>query len=178
MSFQNCSKVGFVQSKDTLQSLSATSQTVYTDLNTPKTFEAIFSDKAPGVYPSFDDSSITKSLKSGSTVSIAEIEKSTFTYKPALGFRGSETVVLHLKDKYGNATTNLVTFVVANPLHELQPAMAIRTPGCINCHAQVASSYITDFGAGDSYFFGKPLAVLNQNPLNGGGISMYSDRIS
>jgi hypothetical protein len=37
----------------------------------------------------------------------------------------------------------------------LQPALAVRSTSCLMCHAQVASNIITDFGAGDSYFFGK-----------------------
>jgi hypothetical protein len=42
-----------------------------------------------------------------------------------------------------------------NPaIAEYEPALAVRTPTCIACHAKIRSSVITDFGYGDRYFFG------------------------
>ncbi len=43
----------------------------------------------------------------------------------------------------------------ANPaITEYEPALAVRTPTCISCHAKIRSSIVTDFGYGDRYFFG------------------------
>ncbi|MGZ3723880.1 MAG: hypothetical protein ACXVA9_13145, partial [Bdellovibrionales bacterium] len=57
-------------------------------------------------------------------------------------------------------------------LNFLQPAMAVRSANCINCHGNtMASTLITDFGFGDNYFFGKD----NATPLTGDPV--YSLRI-
>src|SRR5512145_260742 len=39
---------------------------------------------------------------------------------------------------------------------EFEPALAVRASGCITCHADIRPSYITDFGYGNRYFFGRP----------------------
>jgi hypothetical protein len=42
-----------------------------------------------------------------------------------------------------------------NPaIAEYEPALAVRTPTCIACHAKIQSSLIADFGYGERYFFG------------------------
>jgi hypothetical protein len=42
-----------------------------------------------------------------------------------------------------------------NPvIAEFEPALAVRAPACITCHAKIRPSIITDFGYGDRYFFG------------------------
>jgi hypothetical protein len=38
---------------------------------------------------------------------------------------------------------------------EFQPALAVRAPACVTCHAKIRPSLITDFGYGNAYFFGK-----------------------
>jgi hypothetical protein len=44
-----------------------------------------------------------------------------------------------------------------NPvIAEFEPALAIRAPACITCHAKIRPSIITDFGYGNRYFFGNP----------------------
>jgi hypothetical protein len=46
-----------------------------------------------------------------------------------------------------------------NPaIAEFEPALAVRTPTCIGCHAKIRSNIITDFGYGDRYFFGNKAA--------------------
>jgi hypothetical protein len=43
----------------------------------------------------------------------------------------------------------------ANPaITELEPALAVRACTCVTCHAKINPSVITDFGHGDSYYFG------------------------
>ncbi|MEJ2110422.1 MAG: hypothetical protein P8Z37_11000, partial [Acidobacteriota bacterium] len=56
-----------------------------------------------------------------------------------------------------------------------EPVLAVRASGCITCHAEVYSSFITDFGSGDSYFFGNPSCGSKVGPFNG---SIYGDFIA
>lgn len=173
--FQNCSQAKFATAYDNLTStgLEANAETIYTELNTPKTFTANFKTNISGLSLSIVGSS---TLESGSTLTISNAGARTLTYTPVNGFRGTDTAVVRLSDNYGHVIDDALTLVVDNPFHDLQPAMATRTSGCISCHARVASSYITDFGAGDRYFFGKSVMAYGGNPLNGGGDSMYADR--
>lgn len=43
---------------------------------------------------------------------------------------------------------------IQTTIKSLRPALAVRGPGCMTCHAQINGSLITDFGWGDDYFFG------------------------
>lgn len=43
----------------------------------------------------------------------------------------------------------------AEVIRSLEPTLAVRGMGCVNCHAKVASNIVTDFGAGDPWFFGQ-----------------------
>ena len=58
---------------------------------------------------------------------------------------------------------------------EYGPALAIRGAGCITCHAEVYSPFITDFGFGDVYFFGNPKSGSKVGPFNG---NIYGDFIA
>lgn len=55
------------------------------------------------------------------------------------------------------------------------PALAVRGAGCITCHAEVYSPFITDFGAGNPYFLGNPAAGSKVGPFNG---NIYGDFIA
>lgn len=50
--------------------------------------------------------------------------------------------------------------VSTNAIKTLQPALAVRATGCIMCHADVRSNIVTDFGYGDSYYFGGSVSGL------------------
>lgn len=39
-------------------------------------------------------------------------------------------------------------------IYRFKPALAVRATGCIMCHGRVESNIITDFGHGDSFYFG------------------------
>jgi len=58
---------------------------------------------------------------------------------------------------------------------EYGPAVAVRAPGCITCHAEVYSPFITDFGYGDPYFLGNPGSGSTVGPFNG---NIYGDFIN
>jgi hypothetical protein len=55
---------------------------------------------------------------------------------------------------------------------EYEPALAVRAAGCITCHAKINSRFITDFGYGDSYFFGNPRSGNALGPFGG---NIYGD---
>lgn len=58
---------------------------------------------------------------------------------------------------------------------EYEPAVALRASGCLTCHAEIASNYITDFGYGSSYFFANPANKNEVGMFNG---HIYGDFIA
>ena len=57
-------------------------------------------------------------------------------------------------------------------VYRLEPALAVRTPACITCHAKIHSTFISDFGYGDDYFFGKASGGSTLGSFNG---NIYGD---
>ena len=55
---------------------------------------------------------------------------------------------------------------------EFAPALAVRAAACITCHAKIRSGFVTDFGFGDSYFWGSPGGTGRMGPFSG---SIYGD---
>ncbi|MBN1833825.1 MAG: hypothetical protein JW896_17115 [Deltaproteobacteria bacterium] len=53
--------------------------------------------------------------------------------------------------------------------------MALRASGCLTCHAEIGSNYITDFGYGSSYFFANPASKNEVGIFNG---HIYGDFIA
>ncbi len=51
------------------------------------------------------------------------------------------------------------------PSYEIKPALAVRAPACISCHAQVHGDLVTDFGYKDPFFFGR--TQYQENNSNG-----------
>lgn len=80
---------------------------------------------------------------------------SSFHYTPNSYFRGVDSFEFVLKDSSGATIKKKVSLMVANPFHGLQPALAVRGIGCINCHANVDSAVISDFGKGSPYEIAK-----------------------
>jgi hypothetical protein len=62
--------------------------------------------------------------------------------------------------------------VINAAISEFEPALAVRTSACITCHAKIHPGIITDFGYGDSYFFGKPGGGSRFGSFDG---SIYGD---
>ncbi len=58
---------------------------------------------------------------------------------------------------------------------EYEPAVALRASGCLTCHAEIASNYITDFGYGSPYFFAHPASENEVGIFNG---HIYGDFIA
>jgi hypothetical protein len=57
--------------------------------------------------------------------------------------------------KFGNRNIASVDADAISVIRSLQPTLAVRAMGCVQCHAQVNSNLVTDFGYGDSYYFGQ-----------------------
>ncbi|NLV29588.1 MAG: hypothetical protein GXY47_00415 [Acidobacteria bacterium] len=70
------------------------------------------------------------------------------------------------------APANLNRTAVNAAIAEFEPALAVRASGCITCHADIRPSYITDFGYGSRYFFGRPGQSGKFGSFNG---SVYGD---
>jgi hypothetical protein len=131
-----------------------------TELNQPVSFNVPMSGDSFGMKFSLDSDSQVVSLESpdGKLV-INDVNTGDFTYTPKRGFRGSETFSVYSRDRLGEFVTGQITVVVANPIADLQPAMAIRSPACVTCHLKTESNFITDFGLhgagpGRDYTFG------------------------
>ena len=58
---------------------------------------------------------------------------------------------------------------------EYEPAVALRASGCLTCHAEIVSNYVTDFGYGSSYFFAHPASKNEVGMFNG---HIYGDFIA
>lgn len=170
--FQNCSQPGSinVSSKDAVSGLGtvdpdpvnpgggginpvndfSTETFVNTELNTPVEF--ILSPVTVVRLTGVRITSQTFSALQGN-LAIVNAAQFKFKYTPMIGFRGSDlSQVTGLDDKSQKISFN-IKIVVANPVQNLKPALAIRGMGCIQCHAKVESNIITDFGYGSNYYF-------------------------
>lgn len=70
---------------------------------------------------------------------------------------------------------NRIDYGINSTVAEYRPALAVRASGCMTCHAEVSSNYITDFGYGSPYFFADP-AGKNKTGIFSGHI--YGDFIA
>ena len=95
-----------------------------------------------------------------------------FAYTPAADFRGTDRVKMYVYDSKGGLGSKEIRLVVGNPLQSIQPGMAVRASQCIQCHAQISSNFVTDFGFGNKYFMAKDKA----NPA--GGDYVYGFRMN
>ncbi|MFN8944254.1 MAG: hypothetical protein ACK5WZ_06485, partial [Pseudobdellovibrionaceae bacterium] len=90
-----------------------------------------------------------------------------FRYSPQFGFRGKDYAVVNTINQTGTYFRYQITLIVGNTLSHIEPALAIRAMGCIQCHAKVESNILTDFGYGNNYFAGQ----------NSGSLTMFSGSI-
>jgi hypothetical protein len=151
--FQNCSESNF-NTQDNLSlgpfttPQNATTTYINTKMNTPITFTL----RTP---ESLKPGSLVLKNQPRGTILINSVEQLNLTYTPPLGFKGKDFAQFKSLDQNtNNFTTLLVQIDIGNPLHDLEPALAVRGVTCISCHAKVSSNIITDFGYGDSYYFG------------------------
>jgi hypothetical protein len=79
-----------------------------------------------------------------------------------------DTFSLSSEDKHRESGINAT-------IAEYEPAVALRASGCLTCHAEIASNYITDFGYGSSYFFAHPASENEVGIFNG---HIYGDFIA
>ncbi|WP_413577561.1 hypothetical protein ACLVWU_04135 [Bdellovibrio sp. HCB290] len=85
-------------------------------------------------------------------IEILDLATYKFKYSPNYGFRGTDNILATVTDKEGVAIQFNIKASVGNAFQQFKPALAIRGMGCIQCHAQVASNIVTDFGFSSSYF--------------------------
>jgi hypothetical protein len=101
---------------------------------------------------------------------VKKLAPGQFTYTPQSGFRGIDHVDVIVLNSAGLSIQATVTINVGSPFLNLEPALAVRAPACMNCHSTVASRFITDLGFGSSYFFAKP-----GNPFTDAPLDFYGD---
>lgn len=151
VSFQNCSQVSFAPAADSLNESSFSDTTIIeTKMNTPIDFDVQHSRPIAVGSLKVDP---TGSEVNG-TFDVLDLNNIKFKYTPNFGFRGRDTVRVTVTDKYSNKIDLFVIVNVGNTFSDLEPALAIRGMGCIQCHANIKSNIITDFGFGNDYFFG------------------------
>jgi hypothetical protein len=163
ISFQNCSKVNFstieaslpeAPSTDSPLSItgSATTDTlVATNMNTPVDFEVIHSISMSGMQISI--AALDPNTALNGQFEILSIDDFKLKYTPNWGFRGKDFAVATVKDTSGHQLNFNIIVTVGNALHTLEPALAVRGVGCLQCHANVSSNIITDFGYKNDYYF-------------------------
>ena len=86
---------------------------------------------------------------------IKQIGTNKFSYTPTINFRGNDQIELIAVNSAGEFSKKTLILNVGNPFHGLEPSMAVRAIGCVACHLKTQSKVISDFGAGNDYFFGK-----------------------
>jgi hypothetical protein len=176
--FQNCGNVSFKVAEDSFAALDIDTNKngvtyVETELNTPVDFGL----PQPSRPIAVADIRV-RSVSSGKVVKGSFVARNLSTlalnYTPKLGFRGRERVMVTAIDRYGIEAQFEVVVVVGNPLRNLEPALAVRGMGCVQCHSSVASNVITDFGfggdgKGHDYYFGGTLGGLTWQSGNAYG---------
>lgn len=151
VSFQNCSQVAFDNPEDFTNLSSFTDTTfVETKMNTPITFNVEHSKPivVDSIKVEVEGTSINGNFE------ILDEKNIQFKYTPNFGFRGRDSVRVTVKDKYQNSAILYVIANVGNALSDFEPALAVRGMGCIQCHANIKSNIVTDFGYGNDYYFG------------------------
>lgn len=165
VAFTNCgSQFSFSPTSDTLELTSLGGATnnekvVSTKKNSAVDFDFDVMKVKEGWTLSFDQEN--DQLRMLSDYGVYEVKakgKINLRFTPKENFIGQEIVKIYLKDKYGNKVTGTINMTIGSVLSHMEPALAIRGIGCVSCHAQVASNFVTDFGyKGDSksndYYF-------------------------
>ncbi len=154
VSFQNCQRAGFKSEADvlSLEGFSGDATFASTKMNTPVEFNLRTSGRSKSIKTKF--SPVDGSGFKG-RFEIVDAEALRIRYTPEFGFRGSDRALVDVSDAYGTKISLLAVIRVGNPLATFEPAMAVRGIGCIQCHANVASNIISDFGFGNDYYFGQ-----------------------
>jgi len=151
LAFQNCSPVSFAPPEDTVEKSSFSDTTIVdTKMNTPVTF--VLEHSRPIAVGSLKVEATGNDFSG--VFEVTNLSTIEFKYTPNFGFRGRENARVIVTDKYDNQITLFLIVNVGNSLSDFEPALAIRGMGCIQCHANIKSNVVTDFGYGNDYYFG------------------------
>ena len=97
------------------------------------------------------------------TNGLLEIKNGQIYYTPNPLYRGVEQVDFFAIDTSGDFSKKTISLVVGNPFRDFKPALAIRGSGCVACHANVQSPFVTDLGFGNNWFAATNSPVSHQN---------------
>ncbi len=143
-----CSRVSFVDNLSSQNKLfSIQDALINTKHNTPINFNLKI-DGGDGVssLSLIQDVQTTEQETANGKIELLSLSQRQFRYTPKFGFRGKEDFTVFAKNSLNKVIQGNVTVVVGNPIYQLQPSIAARTPGCISCHLKTSSNFITDFG--------------------------------
>ena len=135
-------------------------QIIRTQFNVPVAFLAQSMGNRAGYTYSLDFAMTTnaRTLADGGQIEI--INPTTWELKYTPGFFRGEMQIDVFARKGTIVKQAVIRLQVGNSVNLLAPALALRGSGCVTCHAEVHANIITDFGAGNAYYFG------NNPPLN------------
>lgn len=131
-------------------------QLIQTQFNVAKDWNADSTGDRTGYVLSLDMAANlnTKTIATGVVVDIIDTTNWKLRVTPQ-NFRGEIKFWLFARRTSDGAVRQAqITIQVGNAVNLLAPALAVRATGCIICHAQVHSNIVTDFGFGNSYYFG------------------------
>ncbi len=159
VSFQNCSKVGFANSADSIANLAFEGKILDTvNLNVKKnqsiTFTAGTLNGSHVGALSFGKTAGSLTVNSGNgKFQILDATLGKVIYTPNESYLGPDSVTMYATDPYGHDIAGQINIIVGNNLNSIQPALAVRGMSCITCHSKVSSNIITDYGFGNDWFF-------------------------
>lgn len=84
-----------------------------------------------------------KNIPNGNVKILIDEKKILFT--PTYGFRGETQFTLYTSALNFKKVQN-VKVIVQNPTLDFNPALAVRAPECLLCHAKVQGDFVSDFG--------------------------------
>jgi hypothetical protein len=137
---------------EVVAAIALSSQTIYTKKNQPVTFNMTVTGGVTSLSLANTQGVLSQTSTNGQ-LQIQDSKAGALQYNPGPEFVGTDTFTVYDIDASGKVVSATVTAVVGNIVNLMQPALAVRGISCITCHSQVASNVITDYGAGDPWYF-------------------------
>ncbi len=154
--YQNCGEYDFSDLQPRVRGLSLKDVELQTKKDHPVPFATTFDDGTVAGEISFSKDPGNREIKTNSgTFTITDPVKFTGIYTPNSKFVGLDEATVFATDVYGAAVPATIRVSVGNILNLMQPALAVRGFACNNCHAQVQSNMLSDYGLGDPFYFTK-----------------------
>lgn len=90
-------------------------------------------------------------------------------FTPKINSVGKVSVNIYVIDKSGHSRFQIVNISVGSVLNRIEPALAVRGIGCVSCHTQMSSNFVSDLGystnPSHNYYFNQNLYVQGNSPM-------------